>query len=342
MDTSKASRITLYNLVRKQYQQLMKNSDDPGTKLENAVFSQIDIGSYSPELVHSTIQRVLSEAGISDSKSPSKLETDPKSVVSKRHRQVENSIISTNREEKIEEKQQGDKSPVPEKKRRILIRAKPSSSELLSSNNSSSSFLSDRPTARLSDLAGLTTVINEVKELVCHPLEYHELYQVLGVCPPCGLLFHGPSGCGKSALANALAGETGLSYFKVSGPELIGGTSGESEENIRRVFDAAISQSPSILFIDAFEVLAAKRDQSQRGMDRRIVAQLIDCMDQLISCSKKHFQLAANSTVTTTTGNNNNNNNNTNSTSSSSSSTSTALITAEKTGYVVLIAATNK
>lgn len=125
-----------------------------------------------------------------------------------------------------------------------------------------SPFLSERPNMRFSQLAGLDKVIAEMKELVCHPQEYQELYRELGVCPPCGILLHGPSGCGKSALAQATAGETGLSYFKVSGPELVGGTSGESEENIRKVFDAALNAAPSILFIDAFEALAPRRDVS--------------------------------------------------------------------------------
>ena len=50
--------------------------------------------------------------------------------------------------------------------------------------------------------------------------------------------------------------------MKVSGPEVIGGTSGESEERIRDVFEAALLNSPSILFIDALDVVASKKDVS--------------------------------------------------------------------------------
>ena len=79
----------------------------------------------------------------------------------------------------------------------------------------SNSFLVERPKVRFADLAGLENVLTQIKELVCYPLWYADLYSHLGVCPPCGILLHGPSGCGKTTLANAIAGETGLNYYKV-------------------------------------------------------------------------------------------------------------------------------
>jgi ATP-dependent Clp protease ATP-binding subunit ClpA len=80
---------------------------------------------------------------------------------------------------------------------------------------STSSFLISRPTARLSDLAGLDNVIKQVREMVFFPIQLPELYQHLGVSPPSGLLLHGPSGCGKTTLASAIAGELGLPFLKV-------------------------------------------------------------------------------------------------------------------------------
>jgi hypothetical protein len=82
-------------------------------------------------------------------------------------------------------------------------------------NKPGNSFLTERPKTRFSDFAGMDNVISQIKELVCFPLFYPNLYAHLGVCPPCGILLHGPSGCGKTSLANAIAGETGLSFFKV-------------------------------------------------------------------------------------------------------------------------------
>lgn len=73
----------------------------------------------------------------------------------------------------------------------------------------------------------------------------------------------------------------------MSGPELIGGTSGESEQRIRDVFDAAAAAAPSLLFIDALDVIAAKRDSNQRGMDRRIIAQLFDSIDSITQLGRR-------------------------------------------------------
>ena len=191
-----------------------------------------------------------------------------------------------------------------------------------------SKYLIAPPSARLTDLAGLENVIAQVKELIFLPLAHPELYRELGVRPPCGVLLKGPSGCGKTLLADAIAGELGLTggalpspvsaggservveieegslqaqengnendmeesssvskmeYFRASGPELIGGTSGESEERIRELFAAATAAAPSVLFLDNLDVIAGRSDQggSQRGMDRRVVAQLLDCIDQV-------------------------------------------------------------
>ena len=74
--------------------------------------------------------------------------------------------------------------------------------------------------------------------------------------------------------------------YQASGPELIGGTSGESEERIRQLFETALAAAPSIVFIDALDVISGKKDSAQRGMDRRIVAQLFDSID-LISMATK-------------------------------------------------------
>jgi len=124
-------------------------------------------------------------------------------------------------------------------------------------------FLQSRPKIRLKSLAGIDSILDQVKELVFFPIQYHSIYQHLGVRPPCGLLLHGPSGCGKTTLAQAIAGELNLPYFKASGPELIGGTTGESEEKVREIFQAALDAAPSIIFIDSLDVIAGKREVCQ-------------------------------------------------------------------------------
>lgn len=76
-------------------------------------------------------------------------------------------------------------------------------------------FLVERPKTRFHDLAGIESILHQMKELILYPLLYPDLYAHLGVCPPCGILLYGPSGCGKTTLAHAIAGETGLNFFKV-------------------------------------------------------------------------------------------------------------------------------
>lgn len=192
-----------------------------------------------------------------------------------------------------------------EKKKRTKVVSESSSpsssSSLLSTSNT---FLTLRPDTRFENLAGLSQVIAQIQKLVQYPLNYSDVFQHLGVFSPSGILFTGPSGCGKTTLAHAIAGETGLPFFKASGPELVGGTTGESESKIRNLFDAAIASAPSIVFIDSLDVIAAKSDSSSRGMDRRVVAQLIDSMDAISnlssSTSASKFTSSVQFTSTTT------------------------------------------
>ena len=169
---------------------------------------------------------------------------------------------------------------------------------------------------------------------------YPDLYSYLGVQPPCGLLLHGPSGCGKTALAYAIAGELGLPFFKASGPELIGGTSGESEERIRDIFLAAAAKAPSVLFIDALDVIAGKKDSAQRGMDRRIVAQLFDSIDSIISLGEENLKLKDDDKISSSASNKENDDLHADLNGSKDGMETQSIRT--KKGLVVLIAATNK
>jgi len=70
-----------------------------------------------------------------------------------------------------------------------------------------------------------------------------------------------------------------VAFFKVSAPELVSGVSGESEEQIRHLFEQATATAPCIVFIDEIDAITPKRETAQREMERRIVAQLLTCMD---------------------------------------------------------------
>ena len=171
-------------------------------------------------------------------------------------------------------------------------------------NDNSSSFSSFRvstPSERLNDLAGLDKIIDQVRELIFLPVQHPQLYSALGVRPPCGVLLLGPSGCGKTHLANAIAGELNLPYFRAGGPELIGGISGESEKRVCEIFKEAMQAAPSVLFIDGLDVIAAKVEVTQqRGMERRVIAQLLNCIDELNSAKSPSAATATDIDIDTT------------------------------------------
>jgi ribosome biogenesis ATPase len=95
---------------------------------------------------------------------------------------------------------------------------------------------------------------------------------------------------GKTHLANAVAGQLGVPYFRVSAPELVAGMSGESEGRIRDLFQAASSCAPSLIFMDELDVIAAKRsgDGGGRGMEKRMVAQLLTSMDSVSPANNRN------------------------------------------------------
>lgn len=130
------------------------------------------------------------------------------------------------------------------------------------------------------DVGGMENVLKELCEILMH-IKQPDIYFMLGLMPPRGLLLHGPSGCGKTLLAHAISGQLALGLLEVAATELIAGVSGESEERIRDVFEQAVLCAPCVLFIDEIDAISSNRNNATRDMERRIVSQLISCMDSL-------------------------------------------------------------
>lgn len=139
---------------------------------------------------------------------------------------------------------------------------------------------------RFRDLGGMNMVLEDLMMEVIVPLCHPELPRRLGVRPMVGILLHGPPGCGKTKLAHAIANETGVPFYKISATEVVSGVSGASEEYIRDLFNKAYRTAPSIVFIDEIDAIASKRENLQREMERRIVTQLMTCMDE----SQQHLR----------------------------------------------------
>jgi transitional endoplasmic reticulum ATPase len=131
------------------------------------------------------------------------------------------------------------------------------------------------------DLGGLGRELARVRELVELPIRRPEVFAHLGIDAPKGVLLSGPPGTGKTLLARAVAEETSAAYFQINGPEIVGKHYGESEAQLRAVFEQAAAKAPAIIFIDEIDAIAPKREglDGGRQVERRIVAQLLTLMD---------------------------------------------------------------
>ena len=133
------------------------------------------------------------------------------------------------------------------------------------------------------DIGGLKNEIQRVREMVELPMKHPQIFKKLGIEPPQGVLLHGPPGTGKTLLAKAVANETSASFFSIAGPEIISKYYGESEQQLREIFEDASDESPSIIFIDELDSIAPKREDVTGEVERRVVAQLLTMMDGLES-----------------------------------------------------------
>ncbi|XP_049875338.1 nuclear valosin-containing protein-like [Pectinophora gossypiella] len=142
------------------------------------------------------------------------------------------------------------------------------------------------------DIGGISEIITQICDLVLH-MKHPEVYNQLGIKSPRGALLHGPPGTGKTLLANAIAGKLKLPLVAVTGTELVGGMSGESEERIRELFEKAVSVAPCVLFIDEIDAVCGNRINAQKDMEKRMVAQLLASLDSLSDSSVSVLVLAA-------------------------------------------------
>ena len=137
------------------------------------------------------------------------------------------------------------------------------------------------PHVTYEDIGGLGDEIKQVREMIELPLKHPELFEKVGIEPPKGVLLYGPPGTGKTLIAKAVANEANANFFTLSGPEIMSKFYGQSEENLRQIFNEATENAPSIIFIDEIDSIAPKREEVHGDVERRVVAQLLALMDGL-------------------------------------------------------------
>ena len=129
------------------------------------------------------------------------------------------------------------------------------------------------------DIGGVGEALVRIREMIELPLKHPILFRRLGIDPPRGVLLHGPPGTGKTLIAKAVASETKAHFTSINGPEIISKYYGESEKQLREIFDEAAANAPAIIFIDELDSIAPKREDVTGEVERRVVAQLLTLLD---------------------------------------------------------------
>jgi transitional endoplasmic reticulum ATPase len=151
------------------------------------------------------------------------------------------------------------------------------------------------PDVHWDDVGGLEDVKRELHETVQYPVEHAEKYIKFGMSPSKGVLFYGPSGCGKTLLAKAIANECGANFISIKGPELLTQYFGESEANVRELFDKARAASPCILMFDEMDSIAKARGTGGGGGSEagdRVINQILTEIDG-VGARKNVFVIGA-------------------------------------------------
>ncbi|KAI8981572.1 P-loop containing nucleoside triphosphate hydrolase protein [Pilobolus umbonatus] len=165
-----------------------------------------------------------------------------------------------------------------------IVNITPSSNQIYSITRNTHVQLTETPTQtkvkqHYHHIGGLSKQINIVRELIETPLKNPQLFSKYGLKPPKGLLLFGPPGTGKTLIARAVAHETGVHSIIINGSEIISKFYGETEQKLRDIFNNAIDNAPTVIFIDEIDALCPKRDEAPSELEKRIVTTLLTLMD---------------------------------------------------------------
>ena len=151
------------------------------------------------------------------------------------------------------------------------------------------------PNVSWDDIGGLEDVKRDLQEMILYPIDHPDKFEKFGMKPGKGVLFYGPPGCGKTLMAKAIASECSANFVSIKGPELLTMWFGESEANVRDVFDKARQAAPCVLFFDELDSIGVQRGGSMGdagGAGDRVMNQLLTEMDG-VGAKKNLFIIGA-------------------------------------------------
>ena len=128
----------------------------------------------------------------------------------------------------------------------------------------------EKPIIGWEDIGGLDEAIEEIKEVIELPLKKPELFEKIGITPPKAILLYGPPGTGKTLLAKAVAKSTDSTFIEIVGSELVQKFIGEGAKLVKEIFELARNKSPSIIFIDELDAIAATRIEIGTSGEREV------------------------------------------------------------------------
>merc|ERR1712147_41238 len=137
------------------------------------------------------------------------------------------------------------------------------------------------PNVTWDDIGGPEEVKRDLREMILYPIDHPDKFEKFGMKPSKGVLFYGPPGCGKTLMAKAVANECAANFISVKGPELLTMWFGESEANVREIFDKARGAAPCVLFFDELDSVGTARgsNMGDSGASDRVLNQLLTEMN---------------------------------------------------------------
>lgn len=133
----------------------------------------------------------------------------------------------------------------------------------------------EKPNVRFDDIAGLDEVKDEIRLKMLYPFQHPELASQYGIDVGGGLLMYGPPGTGKTMFAKAIACELDATMYVISPAQIMSKWVGEAEQNVKKLFDAAKSESKAVIFMDEVEALVPARRDSDSSVMQRVVPQIL-------------------------------------------------------------------